>query len=211
MVTGFSRLGALSTRNDAPSKASRPFDIDRDGFVLGEGAGVMVLTTKMKQPDIGPLQGWVLGAGITSNAWRITDSPPQGRGAMAAMLGAVNDAGVTASEVVYVNAHGTSTAQNDRSEAQAISAAFGPNGPLVSSTKSTMGHLVAACGVVEALITMRAVTECIAPPTANLENPDPECPVRHVPVHALALPRGVGISNAFGFGGTNASVVMAAP
>jgi 3-oxoacyl-[acyl-carrier-protein] synthase II len=211
MVTGFSRLGALSTRNDAPSKASRPFDIDRDGFVLGEGAGVMVLTTKMKQPDIGPLQGWVLGAGITSNAWRITDSPPQGRGAMAAMLDAVSDAGVTASEVVYVNAHGTSTAQNDRSEAQAISAAFGRNGPLVSSTKSTMGHLVAACGVVEALITMRAVSECIAPPTANLENPDPECPVRHVPIRALALPRGVGISNAFGFGGTNASVVMAAP
>ena len=211
MVTGFSRLGALSTRNAEPTKASRPFDKDRDGFVLGEGAGVMVLTTKSKQVDVGPLHGWVLGAGITSNAWRITDSPPEGRGAMAAMLDAVKDAGVAVSDVVYVNAHGTSTAQNDRSEAQAIFTAFGSDGPLVSSTKSTMGHLVAACGVVEALITLRAVSDRIAPPTANLENPDPDCPVRHVPIHSATLPEGVGISNAFGFGGTNASVVMAAP
>jgi len=171
----------------------------------------MVLTTKNNQVGVGPLHGWVLGASITSNAWRITDSPPEGLGAMAAMLGAVKDAGVLASDVVYVNAHGTSTAQNDRSEAQAIFTAFGSDGPLVSSTKSTMGHLVAACGVVEALITMRAVSERVAPPTANLENPDPECPVRHVPIQHAPLPEGVGISNAFGFGGTNASVVMAAP
>lgn len=211
MVTGFSRLGALSTRNEDPASASRPFDIDRDGFVLGEGAGVMVLTTADLQPELGPLLGWVGGYGLSSNAWRITDSPPDGRGAISAMEMAVDDAGANLTDVVYINAHGTSTAQNDASEATAIATLFDQKPPSVSSTKSSMGHLVAACGVVEAAITLRAISERIAPFTRNLERPDPDCPINHVMGCPRELESGVGLTNAFGFGGTNASILLEAP
>ena len=213
MVTGFARLGALSTRNEDPTAASRPFDLRRDGFVLGEGSGLMVLAAPAVADRIGPRLGWLSGYGCSCNAWRITDSPPDGSGAALSMLNALEDAGLTAADVAYINAHGTSTAQNDLSEARGIRTVLGDHWPKVpvSSTKSMMGHLVAACGVVEAIITLLAVRERVAPPTLNLDTPDPECELAHVPHRPQELRAGVGLSNAFGFGGSNATLVMERP
>jgi len=206
MVAGFSRLGALSTRNDAPERASRPFDLDRDGFVLGEGAGVVVLARDPVAERVGPRLGRVTGYGCSSNAWRITDSPPDGRGAHEAMVAALAHAGLSADGVAWVHAHGTSTKQNDASEAAAIRRALG-QGPAVSSTKGAMGHLVAACGVVGVAIAQRALARGQAPATRNLERPDPDCAVRHVrPGEALGP--GAALVNAFGFGGVNATIVV---
>lgn len=213
MVTGFARLGALSTMNDAPSRACRPFDLGRNGFVLGEGSGLLVLGSAKWVDVVGPCRGWLSGYGCSSNAWRITDSPPDGRGASSAMLAALKDAGRMANEVVYVNAHGTGTLQNDVSEARGIRVALGESADhaFVGSTKSMMGHLVAACGAVEAMVALQAVTDGIAPPSVNLETPDPDCRIRHVSGQAEALGTGVAMSNAFGFGGSNASLVLEAP
>lgn len=213
MIAGFSRLGALSTRNDDPAAACRPFDRGRDGFVLGEGAGVMVLGAPQLAGRVGPLLGWLTGYGCSCNAWRITDSPPDGRGAAQAMRWALNDAGRAPGEVAYINAHGTGTQQNDVSEAAGIRRALGAEaaGAAVSSTKSAMGHLVAACGVVEAMIALRAAIEGVAPPTLNLDDPDPDCALRHVPRFAAPIRPGVALSNAFGFGGSNATLVLEAP
>jgi len=213
MVTGFARLGALSTRNDDPATASRPFDLTRDGFVLGEGAGVLVLASPRVMDRVGSLKGWVSGYGCSSNAWRITDSPPDGRGATAAMAAALADAGRPVEDVVYINAHGTGTKQNDVSEARGIRVLLGDRTPLVpvSSTKSSMGHLVAACGAVEAIVALLAARERMAPPTINLDHPDPECDVCHVPWKPVALRDGLALTNAFGFGGSNATLVLEAP
>jgi len=213
MVTGFARLGALSTRNHDPEGASRPFDLDRDGFVLGEGAGVMILASERVAARVGPVLGWLRGYGCSSNAWRITDSPPDGRGAAQAMLAALADAKIGPDKVAYVNAHGTGTAQNDLSEARGVVRALGAyvDRVPVSSTKSMMAHLVAACGVVEAIVSLLAVRERVAPPTINLDTPDPDCAVRHVPWKPVALEPGVALTNAFGFGGSNATLVVAAP
>ena len=213
MVTGFARLGALSTKNHSPSEACRPFDIDRDGFVLGEGCGLVVLVSSQVLNQVGEPLGWLSGYGCSSNAWRITDSPPDGRGASAAIQQALLDAGKTPEDVVYINAHGTGTLQNDISEARGIRAALGDAADrvAVSSTKSMTGHLVGACGVVETLISLMALRERLAPPTINLDNPDPDCPISHVPWTPKPLGPGVALTNAFGFGGSNATIVVEAP
>lgn len=212
MVAGFSRLGALSTRNEDPASASRPFDVDRDGFVLGEGAGVLVLARPEIADRLGPRVGRVRGYGGSSNAWRITDSPADGRGAHAAMAAALSDGGVVPSELAWIHAHGTSTRQNDTSEAHGVRTLLGDAVDAVpcSSSKSMMGHLVAACGVVGAAIAVRAVRSGRAPGTRNLDRPDPDCPIRHMPA-AEALRRGPALVNAFGFGGVNASILVDGP
>ena len=211
MVTGFSLLGALSTRNEAPKLASRPFDSGRDGFVLGEGAGFLVLEELQSALNRGaePLVE-LTGFGCSCNAYRITDSPPDGRGAAQAMAAAVRDAGLSPEQVGYINAHGTSTAMNDASESRGIARIFGPQGPAVSSTKSMMGHLVAACGAVEAIVTALAVREGVLPPTINLTHPDPECAVDHVANQARQQRVDHAITNAFGFGGSNGSLLLSA-
>jgi 3-oxoacyl-[acyl-carrier-protein] synthase II len=211
MVLGFSRLGALSTRNDDPAAASRPFDRGRDGFVLGDGAGMLVLARE--GVEIGPVLGRVTGYASTSNAWRITDTPPDGRGTKTAVLEALADARVDAADLVYINAHGTSTPQNDASEANGLRGALGDAADHipVSSTKSSMGHCVAACGVVEAIVALMAARERIGPPTLNLDAPDPECRLMHIAWLARELAAGPVLSNAAGFGGSNTTLVLEAP
>lgn len=209
MVVGFSKLGALSTRNDAPTRASRPFDRERDGFVLGEGAGFLVLEAESYARERGArvlatLDGW----GCSCNAWRITDSPPDGRGAAQAMRAALEDAGVTPADVGYINAHGTSTQQNDLSESRAIRSVFSDIAVPVSSTKGHMGHLVAACGAVEAILCIQSLRDGWLPPTNNLEDPDPECALRHVMRGPERSDARLALTNAFGFGGSNGSILV---
>lgn len=209
MVVGFSKLGALSTRNDEPTRASRPFDRDRDGFVLGEGAGFLMLEAESYAVERGArvlatLDGW----GCSCNAWRITDSPPDGRGAAQAMRAALEDAGVGLEDVGYINAHGTSTQQNDLSESRAIRSVFGAVAVPVSSTKGHMGHLVAACGAVEAILCVQALRDGWLPPTNNLDDPDPECALRHVRGGPERTDARRALTNAFGFGGSNGSVLI---
>jgi len=210
MITGFSLLGALSTRNDDPQGASRPFDAGRDGFVLGEGAGFLVLEEEQRALERGAeILVELSGFGCSSNAWRITDSPPDGRGAAQAMSLALESAGLTPADVGYVNAHGTSTPMNDPSETRGLHRVFGEQGgPWVSSTKSMMGHLVAACGAVEAVVAAMAIREGVLPPTINLNNPDPQCQLKHVPNEARALKVDHALTNAFGFGGSNGSLLL---
>ena len=211
MVTGFALLGALSTSGDDPSAASRPFDRARDGFVLGEGAGVLVLedaelALRRGATPLVEIRGW----GCSCNAYRITDSPPDGRGAAQAMAAAIDDAGLSPTDIDYINAHGTSTMMNDSSETRGIHTAFGDAGGRVSvsSTKSMTGHLVAACGAVEAIITALAVRNGVMPPTINLDNPDPACDLNHVANEAREQPVRHALTNAFGFGGSNGSVLI---
>ncbi|MCB9745707.1 MAG: beta-ketoacyl-[acyl-carrier-protein] synthase family protein [Alphaproteobacteria bacterium] len=209
MVTGFALLGALSTRNEDPLGASRPFDLNRDGFVLGEGAGMLILEEEEAALARGATPLVTLsGFGCSCNAYRITDSPPDGRGAAQAMSLALEDAGLPPEAIGYVNAHGTSTPMNDVSETRGIQRSFGAHRPAVSSTKSMMGHLVAACGAVEAIVTGLAIREGRLPPTINLETPDPECDLDHV----RNLPREAevehALTNAFGFGGSNGTLVV---
>jgi 3-oxoacyl-[acyl-carrier-protein] synthase II len=211
MLTGFSLLGALSKRNDDPSHASRPFDLHRDGFVLGEGAGMLVLEeyehAKARRAHI---YGEVAGYASTSNAYRLTDSPPDGQGAYLSMRNALLDAGVLPEDVGYINAHGTSTHQNDRSETAAIKRCFGNYAPHVpiSSTKSMMGHLVNAGGAVELIICLLTISSGILTPTINYEVPDPECDLDYVPNTARRQTVDCALSNSFGFGGINATVVV---
>ncbi len=206
MVVGFSKLGALSTRNEAPERASRPFDVNRDGFVLGEGAGFLLLERESTARARGAhvlavAEGW----GCSCNAWRITDSPPDGRGAADAMLEALRDAALSADEIGYVNAHGTSTQQNDTSESVAIRRVLGD--VPVSSTKGMMGHLVAACGAVEAILCVLALRDGVMPGSRNLDDLDPACPVSVVRV-ATRAPLRHALTNAFGFGGSNGSIIF---
>lgn len=211
MVTGFSLLGALSTRNDEPQRASRPFDLDRDGFVLGEGAGFLLIETEESAHSAGrkPLAE-LSGYGTSCNAWRITDSPPDGRGAAQSMEAALVAAGIEPDEVGYINAHGTSTGMNDPSESSGIRRVFGSSVATVpvSSSKSMMGHLVAACGAVEALVCMEVVRQGKIPPTLNLDQPDPACALLHVVGDPLTRRVRHALSNAFGFGGSNGSLVV---
>lgn len=211
MVTGFSLLGALSTRNDAPEKASRPFDKDRDGFVLGEGAGMLLLESLESARARGAvILGHLRGFGCSCNAYRITDSPPDGRGAAQSMRDALRDARLQASDIGYINAHGTSTPMNDPSETRGIHTVFGEYASQVpvSSTKSMMGHLVAACGAVEAIVALLAVREGVLPATRNLDEPDPECTLRHIQGASLRRRIDHAMTNAFGFGGSNGTVVV---
>ncbi len=211
MVTGFSLLGALSTSGERPEAASRPFDRGRDGFVLGEGAGVLILedaelALRRGARPIAEIRGW----GCSCNAYRITDSPPDGRGAAQAMSAAIADAGLRPEDVGYINAHGTSTVQNDASESRGIHGAFGAaaRSVAVSSTKSMTGHLVAACGAVEAIITALAVREGVLPPTINLDSPDPACDLDHVAHRPRRVAVRHALTNAFGFGGSNGSLLI---
>ena len=211
MVTGFALLGALSTRNDDPKAASRPFDSDRNGFVLGEGAGMLVLETLQHAQRRGAqILGVLRGYGCSCNAYRITDSPPDGRGAAQSMQAALLDAQLQPSDIGYINAHGTSTLMNDASESKGIKWAFGENAKsvYVSSTKSMMGHLVAACGAVEAVIALMATRTGQLPPTINLNQPDSECDLRHVQNQFINHPIRHALTNAFGFGGSNGSLVL---
>ncbi len=211
MLTGFSLLGALSKRNNDPAHASRPFDLHRDGFVLGEGAGMLVLEElDQAQARGAPIYGEVLGYASTSNAYRITDSPADGEGAYLSMKHALVDAGLQPGHIGYINAHGTSTHQNDKSETVAIKRCFGESAKRVpiSSTKSMMGHLVNAGGAVELIICLLTIGHNIITPTINYEVPDPECDLDYVPNVARHQQVDRALSNSFGFGGINATVVV---
>ena len=211
MLTGFSLLGALSTRNDDPAHASRPFDLHRDGFVLGEGAGMLVLESLDHARARGArIYGEVLGYASTSNAYRITDSPPDGQGAWLSMRHAIDDAGIRPEAIGYINAHGTSTHQNDKSETVAIKRCFGDHARrlAISSTKSMMGHLVNAGGAVELIVCLLTIGRGVLTPTINYETPDPECDLDYVPNVARRRAVDHALSNSFGFGGINATVVV---
>jgi 3-oxoacyl-[acyl-carrier-protein] synthase II len=208
---GFSLLGTLSRRNDEPARASRPFDRDRDGFVLGEGAGIVILERERFARARGaPVLAEVAGCAATCDAYRITDERPDASGAVAAMRGALRDAGTDPADVDYVNAHGTGTSMNDRLETLAIREVFGDRAEHtpVSSTKSMIGHLLAAAGAVELIACVIAIQEGLVPPTINYATPDPECDLDCVPNTARAAPVDVAMSNSFGFGGQNACAVI---
>jgi len=210
-VTGFNLLTALSTNNDEPTKASRPFDRLRDGFVLGEGAAMVVLEELEHAKKRGAtILGEVLGYGTTADAYRITDIHPQGRGAIACMRMAIRDAGIGPGQIQYVNAHGTSTSVNDRVETVACKEVFGVRAMQtpVSSTKSMMGHLIAAAGATETIVCLLAIRDNVLPPTTNYENPDPDCDLDYVPNAARQAKCDYALSNSFGFGGQNVSLVV---
>jgi 3-oxoacyl-[acyl-carrier-protein] synthase II len=207
---GFCAMRALSTRNDDPQHASRPFDRDRDGFVMGEGAGVIVLEELEHAKARGArIYGELIGYGNTADAHHISAPSPQGEGAARCMKMALRSAGLNPSDVSYINAHGTSTPQGDLAETQAIKSVFGEYAKkvAVSSTKGATGHMLGAAGAVEMAICMKAIQNNIVPPTINLENPDPECDLDYVPNQAREMEVKAIVNNSFGFGGHNASVV----
>lgn len=210
-VGGFNAMKALSTRNDEPGLASRPFDRDRDGFVMGEGAGILVLESldsALKRNAA--IHAEIVGYGLTGDAYHITAPAPEGEGAARCMAMALNDSGVNPSDVDYINAHGTSTRYGDELETMAIKRVFGEHAYTlaVSSTKSMTGHLLGAAGGVEAAVSVLTIMKGIIPPTINLDNPDPECDLDYVPNHAREKKVSCAVSNSFGFGGTNACLVF---
>jgi 3-oxoacyl-(acyl-carrier-protein) synthase len=210
-VGGFNAMKALSTRNDEPQKASRPFDADRDGFVMGEGGGMVILEELEYARKRGArIYGEVAGIGLTADAYHITAPAPGGEGAIRSMRQCMKDAGVRPEEVDYINAHGTSTPYNDKSETQAIKSVFGDHAQKldISSTKSMTGHLLGAAGAVEAILAVLTTYHDQIPPTINYEKPDPECDLHYVPNHAIKKTVNVAISNTFGFGGHNASLLF---
>jgi 3-oxoacyl-[acyl-carrier-protein] synthase II len=214
-VTGFNAMKAISTRNDEPQKASRPFDANRDGFVIGEGAGMMVLEEWEAAKERGAkIYAEVLGFGASCDAYHITAPPEDGSGAKDAMEAALKEAqqfrGLALSDIGYINAHGTSTSLNDISETKAIKAVFGPLAYKVpiSSTKSMIGHLLGAAGGVEAIFTTLAIYHGLIPPTINLETPDPICDLDYVPNQARKAAIKAAMSNSFGFGGTNGVLLL---
>jgi len=210
-VTGFNRLTALSTRNDSPETASRPFDRTRDGFVLGEGAGMLILEELDRARARGArIYGEVIGYGSTADAFRITDIHETGRGGIAAMRLALQDAGVTPEDIDYISAHGTGTEENDKIETLAIRGLFGDRAPKVpiSSIKSMMGHLIAAAGAVELITCLLAIRDGWVPPTTNYTTPDPNCDLDYVPNVARAVPVRTALSNSFGFGGQNDTLIV---
>ena len=209
-IGGFSAMQALSTRNDAPTKASRPFDKDRDGFVLGDGAGVLVMESLAHAKARGAtILAEFVGFGMSDDASHITAPPENGEGAAMAMRHALSDAGIAPSDVGYINTHGTSTPAGDVAESRAIAGIFGEN-MVVSSTKSMTGHLLGAAGGIEAIFTVKALQQQILPPTINLDHQDPECKLDYVPHTARKVDHLThAISNSFGFGGTNGSLLFA--
>lgn len=210
-VGGFSSMKALSTRNNEPEKASRPFDRDRDGFVMGEGAGIMVLEDmEHALSREAKIYAEITGYGMTGDAYHITSPPPEGEGAARCMRASLKDANIHPEEIEYINAHGTSTKYGDELETQAIKSVFGKHAYkfAVSSTKSMTGHLLGAAGGVEGVICALSIFNKIIPPTINLENPDPECDLDYVPDKARAMDINMAMSNSFGFGGTNACIIF---
>jgi 3-oxoacyl-[acyl-carrier-protein] synthase II len=210
-VTGFNLLTALSTYNDEPTKASRPFDLRRDGFVLGEGAGMLILEELEHARARGAqIHGEVSGYGSTADAFRITDTHPEGRGAASCLRMALHDAGVNIDQIDYINAHGTSTSVNDKVETLAIKHVFGEHAYQVpvSSTKSMMGHLIAAAGATELIVCLLAIRDNRLPPTINYDTPDPDCDLDYVPNVPREARCDIALSNSFGFGGQNITLVV---
>ena len=212
-VGGFSAMKALSTHNAEPERASRPFDAQRDGFVLGEGAGIVVLESLAHARARGArIYAELAGLGMTADAYHITAPAPGGEGAVRAMRLAMKEAAVEPDDVQYINAHGTSTPYNDKNETQAIKAAFGEHAYslMVGSTKSMTGHTLGGAGGVECVITAKVIEQGRVPPTVNYEHPDPDCDLDYVPNVARTAPVRVALSNSFGFGGHNACLVLTA-
>ncbi len=213
-VAGFAVMKALSTKfNDTPEKASRPFDARRDGFVIAEGAGVLILEELEHAKARGAkIYAEVVGYGLNGDAYHMTAPTPEGEGPAKCMELALEDAGLKPEEVDYINAHGTSTPLNDAAETKAIKRVFGDHAKKipVSSTKSMTGHLLGGAGGVEAVFTVKTITEGIIPPTINYEEPDPECDLDYVPNKAREARVRVAMSNSFGFGGTNAVIIFKA-
>ena len=210
-VAGFSVMRALSERNDDPTHASRPFDRDRDGFVVGEGSAILVLEGLDHALARGAhIYAELVGYGSTCDAYHITAPEENGRGAIDCMQQALDSAGLAPEEIDYINAHGTSTPLNDVTETRAIKAVLGDHAAKVaiSSTKSMTGHLLGAAGALEAIVGARAITDQVAPPTINLENPDPECDLDYVPGQARPMPIRTVLSNSFGFGGHNVCLIL---
>jgi 3-oxoacyl-[acyl-carrier-protein] synthase II len=210
-VTGFFRLGAVSRRNHEPQRASRPFDRDRDGFVVGEGAAMLILedlahATRRDAPILAELVGY----GASADAFRITDTHPEGRGAVACMTRALADARLDPAQIDYISAHGTSTAVNDRVETLAVKKVFGAHARHVpiSSIKSMVGHLTTACGALELATCLTALRDNVLPPTINYETPDADCDLDYVPNEARAAKCRYMLSNSFGFGGQNVSLIV---
>jgi 3-oxoacyl-[acyl-carrier-protein] synthase II len=213
VLAGFCQAKALSHRNDAPERASKPFDRDRDGFVLSEGAAVLVLEELRHAEKRGArIYAELAGYGLSSDAFHYTRPDPDGDGAARAMALALTDAGMQPEEIDYLNAHGTSTVSNDAIETLAIKKAFRThaNKLFVSSTKSMLGHMLGAAGAVEAVVTVLAIRDGIIPPTINYGTPDPACDLDYVPNRARTLPVGAALSNSLGFGGTNGALVFRA-
>lgn len=213
-VTGFNRLTALSTFNDNPQQACRPFDATRGGFVLGEGSGIVILESLDHAKARGAkILCEVAGYGSSADAFRVTDQHPEGRGAIVAMKEALRDAEMSVNDIAYINAHGTGTKENDSTESMAIKAVFaerngGPKTVPISSIKSMMGHLIAAAGAVELITCVLAIRDNVLPPTANYSQPDPECDLDYVPNKARAAACDVAMSNSFGFGGQNDTIIV---
>jgi 3-oxoacyl-[acyl-carrier-protein] synthase II len=209
-VGGFAAMRALSTRNDEPERASRPWDAGRDGFVIGEGAGILVLEElEHAQRRGAKILSEIIGYGMSADAYHITQPAAEGEGGWRVMMVAINDAKLTPQDIHYVNAHGTSTPLGDALETKAIKRTFGADTKVpVSSTKSMTGHLLGGAGGLEAGITILALRDQILPPTINLDTPDPECDLDYVPNVARKAPIEVALSNSFGFGGTNGSLIF---
>ena len=211
-VAGFASMKALSTRNEDPEAASRPWDRDRDGFVLGDGAGVLVLEEYERARARGAnIYCEVTGFGMSADAHHITSPPDDGHGAVASMRNALTDAGLNTDDIDYINAHGTSTPQGDIAETLSIKAVFGDSTRVaVSSSKSMIGHLLGAAGAVEGIFSILAVARDVAPPTINLDNPDSECDLDYIPHTPREMAIKAALSNSFGFGGTNGTLIFSA-
>lgn len=210
-IAGFGNARALSTRNDEPETASRPWDKERDGFILGEGAGIVVLEEREHARKRGAkIYAELTGFGLSGDAYHMTSPLESGEGAARCMLNGLRNAGVNLEQVDYVNAHGTSTPLGDKAETRALKVAFGDYAYklAVSSTKSMTGHLLGAAGAVEAIYTALAIRDQVAPPTINLVTPDPDCDLDYIPLTARPMKIDVALSNSFGFGGTNGTLVM---
>jgi 3-oxoacyl-[acyl-carrier-protein] synthase II len=210
-VAGFNAMRALSRRNDEPEKASRPFDRDRDGFVIGEGSGVVILEALPHAlARDARIQGELAGYGLTSDAFHMAAPPPGHEGAARCMRAALKDAGMDPDGIDYINAHGTSTPLNDAYETEAIKSVFGDHAKrlAVSSTKSMTGHMLGAAGGLEAILCLKAIGEEVLPPTINLDHPDPACDLDYVPHQARKKEIRAAMSNTFGFGGVNAVLIF---
>ena len=209
-VAGFASMKALSTRNDAPERASRPWDRHRDGFVLGDGAGILVLESYEHATRRGAnILAEVVGFGMSADAHHITGPPEDGRGATLSMQNALNSAELTADQIHYINAHGTSTPQGDIAETRAIKNVFGEKTKVaISSTKSMVGHLLGAAGSVEAIVSILSIRDKCAPPTINLDEPDEECDLDYIPKETRSMAIDTVLSNSFGFGGTNGTLIF---